>query len=278
MKAHTSGRDNFYFQKALKKYCLKNFTWEIIEHCDSKEELDGMEFHYIKQYNSLRPGGYNLTLGGDGSYGYKATQETLAKQSGKNNHMYGRKGKNNPSFGLKRTEETKLKMSLAKIGRKVSEETKKKISLNSVRRYGKDHHNYGVSLSNTTKNKISKALTGIKRSKEFCESISKTHKNKIVSSETKNKLSKASKGKRLGPNNHNAKKYIITDTENNQFTIHGLANFCREYKREKLQNENLAQCANGKRRHHKGYKCRNYDELTDSKIPYYEDGISCEVE
>ena len=42
----------------------------------SKEELDEMEFHYIKQYNTLKPNGYNLTLGGNkGTYGWKPTED-----------------------------------------------------------------------------------------------------------------------------------------------------------------------------------------------------------
>jgi len=69
-----------YFSNALRKYGFKNFKWEVIEECDDKEQLDEMEFHYIKQYNSFKPEGYNLTLGGDkGTFGWKPTKENKEK-------------------------------------------------------------------------------------------------------------------------------------------------------------------------------------------------------
>jgi group I intron endonuclease len=74
-------RDFSYFHQALNKYGPENFTWEVLEHCDSKEELDEMEFHYIKQYNSLRPSGYNLTLGGDGRVGTVMSEESKLRIS-----------------------------------------------------------------------------------------------------------------------------------------------------------------------------------------------------
>lgn len=69
------------FHKAIKKYSPENFKWEIIENCSSKEELDEMEFHYIKQYNSFNPNGYNMTFGGEGTIGMLCKQETKAKIS-----------------------------------------------------------------------------------------------------------------------------------------------------------------------------------------------------
>lgn len=87
---------NWHFYNALRKYGWDNFEWEVLEECDSKEELDEMEFHYIKQYNSYE-NGYNMTLGGDkGTWGLKHTEETKKKigsrkyPTGKNTSMYGR--------------------------------------------------------------------------------------------------------------------------------------------------------------------------------------------
>ena len=50
--AHIS-KGNVYFHNALKKYNEESFNWSILEHCDSKEELDEMEFHYIKQFDYI---------------------------------------------------------------------------------------------------------------------------------------------------------------------------------------------------------------------------------
>lgn len=77
IKSHISeaNRDNLPFHNALLKY-ENDFKWEIIEQCESKNELDEMEFHYILQYNTLMPNGYNLTLGGEGTHGWIPNEET----------------------------------------------------------------------------------------------------------------------------------------------------------------------------------------------------------
>lgn len=137
------------FHNSLNKYSGKDFMWEIIEYCSSKEELDEMEFHYIKQYNSLSPNGYNLTLGGDGIVGFKFTEEQKHKLSiirkgrkmtetarikliknhadfsGKNNPMYGTIS---PMKGKNHTEESKNKISIKLKGRKFSKAHRSKLS------------------------------------------------------------------------------------------------------------------------------------------------------
>ena len=85
--------------RSMKKYGEENFTLEIIDFADTYEELKEKEKYYIKLYNSMdRTIGYNLTEGGDGT------------------------------FGRLHSEETKEKIRQKAIGRKASEETKKKMS------------------------------------------------------------------------------------------------------------------------------------------------------
>ena len=75
---------NSYFHNAIRKYGEENFEWKVIEECETKNELDEMEYHYIKQYNTFAPGGYNLTWGGYGIYGYihnDKTKEKISKTS-----------------------------------------------------------------------------------------------------------------------------------------------------------------------------------------------------
>ena len=43
---------NCIFYKAIRKYGLENFTFEVIEECN-KEELNEKEKYWIKQYNSF---------------------------------------------------------------------------------------------------------------------------------------------------------------------------------------------------------------------------------
>ena len=59
-----------YFYNAIRKYGFDNFSWEVLCICETKQEMDEMEFHYIKQYHTYSypdRTGYNMTLGGDGT-------------------------------------------------------------------------------------------------------------------------------------------------------------------------------------------------------------------
>ena len=124
-----------HITNAIKKYGKNNFSVEIIDKANSITELKNKEIDYIKK---LKPY-YNKTLGGDGIFGYKhseeskrkiglasknrkATPETIKKMSGVNNHNYGKpaynrglKGVNSPLFGKKQSKHTrKLKRIKAK--------------------------------------------------------------------------------------------------------------------------------------------------------------------
>lgn len=66
-KKHLSQlNDNTYFHRAIKKYGIDNFSWEIIEESIPLEALDEREKYWIKFYNSYYTSGkgYNLTKGG----------------------------------------------------------------------------------------------------------------------------------------------------------------------------------------------------------------------
>ncbi len=103
-----------HFYRALKKYGKENFEWEIIEKCNSKNELDEMEYHYIKQYNSFN-NGYNITMGGEGTLGRIVSQLTRKLISKANKGKY--EGKNNPNYGNKWTDEQKERMSKQRLGK-----------------------------------------------------------------------------------------------------------------------------------------------------------------
>lgn len=55
---------NMVIAKAIKKYGVENFTFEIIEKNLSLEEVNQKEIEYIKKENSLVPYGYNVSPGG----------------------------------------------------------------------------------------------------------------------------------------------------------------------------------------------------------------------
>ena len=52
-----------YLNNAIKKYGVEDFVVELIECCELSDAND-REIHYIKQFDSLFPNGYNLKNGG----------------------------------------------------------------------------------------------------------------------------------------------------------------------------------------------------------------------
>ena len=60
---HMNAKDDIYFHKAIQKYGVDNFIWEVIEKC-KKSELDERESYWIEYYDSFNKG-YNCTKGGD---------------------------------------------------------------------------------------------------------------------------------------------------------------------------------------------------------------------
>lgn len=59
-----------YFRRALKKYGKENFEREILEYCNSDEEMYLAEARYITEDVVNDKSSYNLKLGGDGGWDY----------------------------------------------------------------------------------------------------------------------------------------------------------------------------------------------------------------
>lgn len=76
-----------YIDSARLKYGPKSFTYEVLETVEAtddkiKEVLDNLEILYIRKYNSNnREFGYNLTIGGKTTLGYKFSEEAKKKLS-----------------------------------------------------------------------------------------------------------------------------------------------------------------------------------------------------
>lgn len=142
---------NTYFWRAIQKYGWNNFQHIIIGENLSQNEACELEIELIKKYNSTNPDyGYNISLGGDlGNYGRHCSDEVKRKISMKNTgrvkseeerkriseRMKGKKhssehnrkvsealkgkyvGELSSAYGLKRSDETKKRMSeSAKLG------------------------------------------------------------------------------------------------------------------------------------------------------------------
>lgn len=105
---------------ALQKYSIDNFIVELLEVCNSIDELNQQEAFWIDKLDCRNPKvGYNIALGGNvGGFnkGYKLTEEH----------------RRNISKGLqghRLSEQTKQKLSKAKKHTTVSNEIKQKISI-----------------------------------------------------------------------------------------------------------------------------------------------------
>ena len=59
-----------YFRDALKKYGEENFEREILEYCNSDEEMHNAEARYITEDIVNDKNSYNLKLGGEGGWDY----------------------------------------------------------------------------------------------------------------------------------------------------------------------------------------------------------------
>ena len=111
-----------YITRAVKKLGKQYFEKEIIEVCDNIEDLREREIYWIKTLNTRKPYGYNLTDGGDGVVNLDEKSRNKIREKLK--LLVGEK---HPHYGMKRSKETKLKMSLSQLGKTHTEETKQKL-------------------------------------------------------------------------------------------------------------------------------------------------------
>lgn len=140
---------------AFKKYGINNFVFEVETICN-EEELDDLETYYISFYNtyvhSENSNGYNITLGGSGSRGYVASEETKIKISNST------KGENHYNYGKHLSEEHKKKLSELRKGKYIGEDNPNynNHSLKG-RMIGENNPMYGKHHNEETKQKIREA-------------------------------------------------------------------------------------------------------------------------
>lgn len=115
---YTGGKSKI--DRARSKYGAENFSYEVLFKASfpstetATKELNRLEIYYIGLYDSYK-NGYNSTIGGEGSRGFKLSEESRHKIS-----IHGRGIKKPVGFGDK--------ISKARKGKKFSEETKRKLS------------------------------------------------------------------------------------------------------------------------------------------------------
>ena len=108
--------DDKILYRAIRKYGELSFGISVLCQCDSKEELDEMEYHYIRQYMSFKDqNGYNMTYGGEGSVGYTHSDEIRKKMSKKRRSL-GLFWSKNANYGNSWSQEQRAELSSRKKG------------------------------------------------------------------------------------------------------------------------------------------------------------------
>jgi len=164
-----------YIHNTIKKYGKEKFEKEIIAWCYTKEQLDFLEKFYIQFYNSRHPNGYNLTNGGEGTLGYKMSEESIRrmKESHKN-----------------QSKETRKKISEARTGKHLSEETR-----NKLRRPKSEEFRKKISRSMKGRNmgelNVMKRIEVSRKVSESKKGKPSGRKGKYHTKETKRKISLA---------------------------------------------------------------------------------------
>ena len=177
---------SIHLQQAWDKYGEQSFKFEVLEEVQKQEHLLSYEQVYLDYYKSYEGDkGYNICKVAGSPLGLRRSEETKKKLS-------------EAKTGIKFSEEHKQKLREAKTGIKFSEEHKQKLR-EALRNMSEEH-----------KRKISEARIGTKLSEEHKNKISKAARN--MSEETKKKMSEAnrnSKKHKYYSFNKDKKKYRV---------------------------------------------------------------------
>ncbi len=101
---HRCGHGSILVYQAIQKYGLENFRFEVM-HEGTEQEIKELEILSIQTLETRAPNGYNLTAGGEGSWGWSPSEETRRKMS------LAKRGERNRMFGKKHSLETREKLS-----------------------------------------------------------------------------------------------------------------------------------------------------------------------
>lgn len=130
---------NPYLQNSFNKYGFENFTFEILEIIEDINNLILKEQEWINKYSLINTTLFNIRKEAKSNLGIKISEQ-------------GKINIKNALIGRKHSEETKNKIREKNKGKIVSEETKIKLSLSKK---GKPSKQKGIKRSLETKEKIS---------------------------------------------------------------------------------------------------------------------------
>lgn len=139
-----------YVHRAMKKYGVENFTYEVIAQCLTQKDADGTEERLIEQYNSQgHERGYNIARGGNHAWNAGLSPELQ------------------PMYGKHHSEESKKKISKSNLGKEMPLHTQEQ----------KDHMSKIMTGRKITwGDKIGLARKGIKHTLESRKKMSESQK------------------------------------------------------------------------------------------------------
>lgn len=164
--------------EAIRKYGFDNFNVDMYELPNNWEIMCEVEKTLIKELDTFN-NGYNLTLGGEGSYGYKPTKETIEKLK----HIHSTRTRNEMPQHQKDAIRNSLK------GRKLSEKHRENISKGGMGKVGKKGFKHSLDTIEKMKNRIP-WCKGLKMTDDFRKKVSEARKGYIMSQQEKDKRSK----------------------------------------------------------------------------------------
>lgn len=245
--------------RAIKKYGRQNFKKEILERCESVEQLNEREKYWIKATNAQKDG-YNIALGGNGGDTYTDEMKYALSVSRKNKPRdpsifvkmvetkKKRKAENPDRY--KMTEAHKAKMSKVHKGKVIGERQRaimrekmkgSKLSEEFIAQQKKDKRGangsfYGQKHSEETRKKMSEAkkrnptrpMLGKKLSAEHRKKISESGKGRVWSTEQRKKYT--GQGASFYGKNHTPEsKKKISDAYKNRTLEQKLEKYIRFY-------------------------------------------------
>ena len=152
---HANNNSDTYFARAIRKYGIDNFKWQVVCICPNLDVLNEQEQYYISFYGSMN-NGYNLTSGGLNCEPSEETKKKISESlKGKAKSKDHRKKISISRKGARFSEEHLKNLSIAHQGR--TKEHCKKISIAAKKRLANKENNsfYGKKHSEETRKKMS---------------------------------------------------------------------------------------------------------------------------
>lgn len=179
-----------YFHRALRRYGANNFVWGILFKTDDINKLTKKEQDFISYHKTIRPDGYNLTMGGKGSEGRYVSNETKKKirKTEKNT-------KSSVQYRQKMSKRTKEQMSRLGMKERLSRKAKERFESEEERERNRVAQ---VIAQNRVEVKEKKSIAMKKHWKEhpeIIERVAKLRRGKKQSIESNRKRSIALKGR-----------------------------------------------------------------------------------